>query len=219
MLSIPALLLLAAFQPETAPREDEWIKAAKKAGTALVLVTREGEVHKGKLVKWTPEEISLGEKEAVAVDRQTIAVIRAADAFGNFHTVYAPWENVAGIQIGDKVRVVKKNLVLVDGELVNRSEQGITIRQWNHNVLVPRDKISKVRVIFKSQEKLGAEIGSAVTLLGIIALAIAAGGAGAQMADVEGDQLTGVAMLGGEAGKFVGSWFNQYQTVYIAPRK
>ena len=211
-------LALALASAATASA-DVWATLAPKPGTKLVVMDVDGHVEKGRLLEWTTEAVAIQtETGRVDLSAEAVSVIRAAGPLGDFHTVYAPWENVGRLPAWQKIRVVRSKGMPVDGRLSRGTEEGITVaRPGGKTVFVTRGDIRKVRILLKSGAETGFQIGASTGFLVAFAMLVAVASQGGEMGGAEGTPEL-LALGGGKAGQALASLFDQYQTIYLSPR-
>lgn len=216
MVETLALLLILADGPRSAGLE-HWAASAIENNSKAVVITATGETHKGKFLGWSDREVVLRADEGVkAIPRACVVIVRTADSFG-YHTVFAPWENLALLGFKYPVQVIRSDLSLMEGTLISVGSDHLVLRFFKEDVRIPRDKIKKVRALLKTQAELGTQIGGALGVVAILA-AIAASGSG--MPDGAGAETLAIGALPtAMAGRGIGSLFREYQTIYVTPRK
>jgi hypothetical protein len=192
-----------------------WTAVALDPGTRLIVMDVDGRVHDGQLAEWTPDGLAMKTASArVKLEREGVAVVRAAGPFGDLHTVYAPWENLTHLSIGQRIRIIRTDGIWMDGKLAGNTEEEISLEQSAKTVFVERPRIHKVRILLRSSTEEAAMIGATTGFLAALTLLVAAL---TQGASAEG---AGILELGTYGGGFAGgtlaSLFDQYQTVYLA---
>jgi len=200
--------------------EDPWLELKLTPRTKVVVVDVDGKLREGLLRQLTAESVVLDtEAEPTTLSREQVAVIRRAGAFDNLQTVYAPWDNIARIGYGQRVRVYRSGGLMVEGTLAARTAEGLRVESWDKTRFIEKGKIRKVRVLIKGHDDTGAKIGAAIGFLaGVAALAaIASGGGSGEICDPTGG-LVGGAALGGMAGDGIATLFDEYQTIYVSKR-
>lgn len=201
-----------------------WTTALSKPGTKLAVMTLDGHFHKGPLEACTPEGLSLKTVGGIVqLLKHEVAVLRSPGPFGDYQTVYAPWTNLQPLAGGEEVRVVFHDLSDHHGVLMRVEADGITIMRKSREEFIDRARIRKVRVLVKRERDKAVAVGQTVGfLLALASLAAALSGAGGgsyEIPDGSTDMLEVAGVAGGKAGHEIGRMFDQYQTIYVTPRK
>lgn len=98
------------------------------------------------------------------------------------------------------------------------TEEGITLARRGKTMFVMRSHIRKERILVKSGAEKGLTVGATTGFLAVLVVLVAAASQGASLEGA--DQILEVtAFGGGKAGQALASLFDQYQTIYLSPRK
>jgi hypothetical protein len=192
-----------------------------KAGSKIAVIGMDGRTQQGRVaVPSRPDCLSLDTPARLDIALNDVSIVRAADAFGGFHTVYAPWTNLNRIPPGTQVKVARAGSIQVAGALETVTNDGVTLVSGQTSLFVPRDRITKIRILVTNRgSRVGQVVGTSIGVLGALTMILAAaGGGGAQGGEQYLDLASaGGGALGGTLGGAVGGLFDVYQTVYMAP--
>jgi hypothetical protein len=125
------------------------------------------------------------------------------------------WSAITRIASGTRVEIIHGALKLSTGELLDSTDEMLTLRTDGGTRVIPRIEVKRVSVIRHSRKKrmligmaAGAGAGAAIMLIG----------AEAGDVDIRYDYLMGAgAVLGGAIGAGVGSLVGGPETVYRVP--
>lgn len=226
-MSRMAVLFLAFVIPTiTSAAGDVWPSAAAKPGAKLVVMDVDGRTHTGRLLEWAAGGLAIQTQSGRAeIARERVALIRAPGPLGNMQTVFAPWMNLAQVPSGHPVRVIRTMGLPVSGTSFGIMEDGVQLTRGRKIVFIRKDEIRKVRIQVMGKTGIGKKVGAAtgaatgfVAAMFLLAAALQTGNVGGDFSEL-GETLDFFEAGGGKAGGALDRLFDQYQTIYVSPRK
>jgi hypothetical protein len=145
-----------------------------------------------------------------------LVLLAFVPALGFAQVAEHSWENLQQLRVGQRIRVVERNVKTHNGTFLSYSEDAISLRVGNDNIGIQRENV--VRVSDREQSKRGrnAVIGAVAGAALGAAVGWSAGGNSGRVGD-RGKITAGTAIGLGVVGAAIGASVPSNPTIYRAP--